>query len=366
MDYSILYHIPKPVVTGSPVGSQVRPQKLLDAFRSLGCEVELVAGTSPERKKTINKVMSELAKGRRFDLLYSESSNAPIPVSDQHHMPLHPVMDYLLYRTVHRYGIPSGLYYRDVFWKFPVFREKLSLPLRMLVYPLYLSDWWIFNRYIDHLFLPSNRMAIYLHTPWPTDHVSRLPPGCDIHECRHPDRNGKLVCFYVGGIQPPVYDMKSMIESFNTTDHARLVLCCRQEEWQSLSGYYAGNLRNIDVVHASGDSLQRYYCDADLFIAAWTHDPYMEIAMPIKIFESLGYGIPVIITAGSEAAEFIKSNDAGWVIDNLADLPDLLKRLQDNRGEIARRRDAVMQLRTRHTWQDRARQIITTLAGDHG
>ena len=366
MDYSILFHIPKPVVTGSAIGSKVRPQKLIAAFRSLNCEVELVAGGSAERKKIISKVLSDIKKGRHFDFLYSESSNAPIPVSDDHHIPLHPFMDYRFYNAVRQAGIPSGLYYRDVFWKFPVFREKLSLPLRLLTYPLYLSDWRVFCSYIDHLFLPSERMAAHLHTPWPEDRVSRLPPGCDIHEHGQSGREDKLVCFYVGGIEPPVYDLKSMIDTFITTQHARLVLCCRQREWQSLSGYYGSDPRNIDVVHASGEQLQQYYSAADVFIAAWNQDPYMDIAMPIKIFESLGHGVPVIISAGSEAADFIRSTGTGWVIDNLQELPFLLQRLQANREEIDRYRQAAIETRSRHTWQERAKQIITTLARGHG
>ena len=364
MSYSILFHIPKSVEADSALGSKVRPYKLINAFKSIGCDIEVVAGNSLERRKKISNVVRQIKKGNRYDFMYSESSNAPIPVSDDHHLPLFPFMDYLFFKEVKKYKINSGLYYRDVFWKFPVFKRELSLPVRLLTLPLYKMDWKIYSRYMNHLFLPSRSMSKYLHTQWPEERLSVLPPGCDIIECDKHDNviENTLTCFYVGGILPPVYDLKGMFDAFSGLEGVRLVLCCRRDEWLRMKEYYGDQYTNIEIIHESNQGLAKYYNKADLFISTWGKDPYMEIAMPIKIFESLGYGLPILITEGSEAAKFISDNDIGWVIKDTSVLREMLIYLKNNRNEISMKRSTVNKTRSQHTWIERAKQIISTLA----
>lgn len=364
MTNSIIFHIPKVIEADSAFGSKIRPYKLISAFKSMGFETEVIAGTSISRKKKIQEVLNNIRKGKRYDFMYSESSNAPIPVSDSHHIPFAPLSDYHLFKELKKNNITSGVYYRDIFWKFDVFSEKLSLPIRLLTLPLYKLDWMMYSKYMDYLFLPSQSMAKYLHTQWPENRISILPPGCDIVDCESYEKlnNDKLTCFYVGGILPPVYDLKEMFEVFSALDEIQLVLCCRQDEWQKMKAYYGNKCKNIKIVHENNQGIKKYYCNSDLFISAWGKDPYLEIAMPIKIFEALGYGVPVIITEGSEASRFVSDNNIGWTISNTTSLTDILIHLKNHKNEIDEKIEIVKQVRLHNTWVERAKQITRTLS----
>src|SRR5690606_37551545 len=128
-----------------------------------------------------------------------------------------------------------------------------------------------------------------------------------------------------------------------------------------MKDYYGTNLKNITVIHESSQNLEKYFCNSDIFISTWEKDPYLEIAMPIKIFEALGYGLPVLITEGSEAARFVSGNSIGWVIKDTPEMRNMLLFLKNNRHEIAVKRNNAIRIRLQHTWTERARQIIASL-----
>ena len=83
--------------------------------------------------------------------------------------------------------------------------------------------------------------------------------------------------------------------------------------------------------------------------------------MPVKIFEALGHGLPLITAAGTEPARFVQKVDAGWWPDNNEAFCRLLMRLRDNRQEITEMQRQVEAIRGQHTWQARARQVANTL-----
>ncbi len=360
----VLFHIPKELKADTQYGSRIRPSKLVQAFLSAGCEIEVISGTGRDRKKKIQKTISELDKGRRFDIFYSESSNSPVMVSDDHHLPLTPLADYRFFKTLHDRKIKSGIFYRDIFWKFPAFKQWLPAYQRLLSLPLYKLDWHIYKKYFNHLFLPSLGMRQHLHTPWKNNNVTALPPGGDIKNPSRSTNNDKLVSFYVGGITPPVYDLRDMINVYRVAKHSRLILCCRQKEWQNLSAYYdiSAGIEQITVIHKAANELDSYYSAADVFVIAWKDEAYLQFAMPIKLFEAIGYGLPIIIQQGSEAASLVQKNDIGWVINSSTELAELLGYLEQNREQIDSKRENVLNLREQHSWETRIMEIIYQLS----
>jgi len=54
-------------------------------------------------------------------------------------------------------------------------------------------------------------------------------------------------------------------------------------------------------VHASGRDLDPLYDEADAVAVVLRPHDYLGFAMPVKLFEAMAYGLPVVASAGTEA-----------------------------------------------------------------
>ena len=72
----------------------VRPRKMIQAFRDIGYEVFPVTGYAAERKEKIAEVKRMIRAGERFDFMYAEASTMPMLLTQPHHFPTHPFLDF--------------------------------------------------------------------------------------------------------------------------------------------------------------------------------------------------------------------------------------------------------------------------------
>ena len=107
----IFYH-PAEITYGGTSGSQVRPVRILDAFKNIGCNVVEVTGLYHKRREKIrDKII-----GKKFDLFYGENSNMPLLLSNKYKLPWVGIFDKLLFEYIKENSIPSGLFFRDIYW----------------------------------------------------------------------------------------------------------------------------------------------------------------------------------------------------------------------------------------------------------
>ena len=69
------------------------------------------------------------------------------------------MLDAAFFRHCQRSGVPVGVFYRDVYWRFPRFREGINPILEAGLQVAYRSELMAFDKAGLHLFLPSR--------PWP-------------------------------------------------------------------------------------------------------------------------------------------------------------------------------------------------------
>lgn len=358
-----IFHHPFPVKNSGDSGSQVRPAKILSAFEQLGFGVQSVTGYGAERKKQIAKITSEIEAGRSFDFAYSESHTIPTLLTEPHHLPTYPLLDFGFLRTLRTKNIPVGLYYRDIHWRFSQYRT-LAWHKKLVTVPFYHYDWLEYRRSVDHLFLPSKGMAAHLPSRWSQDSLSALPPGSDIQpmrEQRH-EIEQPLRLFYVGGVTPPLYNLQPLFDFTKGLDSLTLTLCCREQEWLKQKLHYEER-DDMTVVHASGGDLNPHYSQADLFVMLWKPHPYLDFAMPVKTFEAMAHGVPIITTAGTEVARFVEAEAVGWVVNSADEFRQLIGTLYQHPEKLEQKREWVKKVREKHSWQARAQQIAETLKG---
>ncbi|WP_285286043.1 hypothetical protein, partial [Klebsiella pneumoniae] len=75
------------------------------------------------------------------------------------HLPTHPLEDFAFLTRLRRHGIPVGLFYRDVYWKFPLYGEGVPKAKQLVAQAMYRYDLLAYRQCLDVLFLPSLRMG---------------------------------------------------------------------------------------------------------------------------------------------------------------------------------------------------------------
>ncbi|MBY5937711.1 glycosyltransferase [Marinobacter nauticus] len=366
-DLNVIFHHPRPITPSGLTGSQVRPYKMLQAFRALGANVYTVTGNYNERRDAAKSIKQMIRNGFHFDLVYSENLTIPFAMSEPHRLPIHPLMDHHFLAYCSAQGIPTSLFNRDVYWRDTSYSAMLPLWGRMITVPFYWFDWWYQSRYLHTVYLPSEAMATALPMMNHFRSVGFLPPGADTVRKRESHQTlplqGKrpLRLFYVGGIEPPYYDLEPLFTAIKRTPSVNLTLCCREREWAKLKGYYGPYMSDkVTIVHRAGEELISLYQNADLFTVIRGRGSYLDYSVPIKVYEAIGHTLPIVCSPGGETERIVCNEGLGWV-KSPQDLPEFLNELRENPAIIEEKRRHIESIQSDHTWTARAAQVCRDL-----
>ncbi|MGQ4509577.1 glycosyltransferase family protein [Dermabacteraceae bacterium P13147] len=359
----MVFYAPYPIQENGTSGSAIRPRQMLRAFHELGYEVVEVTGDSAQRLRRTRKLRERLATGWRPVFAYCENASIPALLTDPRHLPRRPWADREFFRLLRTARIPSGYFYRDCYWVFPRYLEAVGRGVGTLMRALYRSELRFLARHLQRIYLPSMKMARYL-PQLPEKACRALPPGAPEVEVALPETPG-LTVLYVGGIGE-YYDIGEFLRAVQATDGVRAIVCTREKDWRDNSWRY-GPLEpeKVRVVHASGEELKALYAQADACSLLMGSDVYRDFAAPVKLFEYIGYGRPVLASEGTHAAEVVASLGAGLSLPNRAvDISRALVRLRDDRAARNSLAEAARRARSDNTWLARAAYVARDLAGE--
>lgn len=354
-----IFHHPLPLDPSRPVASALRPVKMLEAFRDAGYSVDVVAGYAAERRAASEAVVRRLAEGKRYDFMYSESSTLPTLLTEPSRVPTRPSVDFGLMHACQRAGVPVGLFYRDMYWMFPQFKQKYGAVTRRVIEQFYRYDLRRYVSLVDRLYVPSGEMGRVVPLV-DQARVTELPPGHDTSVIPTATASpGTLRLLYVGGTGSH-YEMGELFKAVEGLDGVTLTICTREADWRTYSSARAEALPpNIAVAHADGTDLDAQYANADVALVFVAPEAYWSFAAPFKLYEYLGKGKPVIASAGTLAARFIESSGSGWSVPyGAAPLRTLLEELRRNPDHVAKRALASRSIAPAHRWESRARTVI--------
>lgn len=357
-----IFHYPGPIKENPSSGSEVRPNRMLNAFKSLGYDVFEVTGYSKERSKKIKDVLANIKNGVGFDFVYSEDTSMPTALSDADHRPRHPIMDEIFLKKCRKAGIPVGLFYRDAYWQFPLYKESVKWYVPLITIPIYKHELKGYRKCTDILYVPSNEFAKAIGYK---GRYQELPPGGDvIHVAENSKKSyEKINIFYVGGVNG-LYDITIPVKVISEFSEYQCNICCSEKEWEANLELQqtVANSSNIRVVHKKKHELEPYYLDADIAMAFFERGPYRDLAMPVKLFEYIGYGKPIIATAGTAAGRYVQDNEIGWSISfNAEELKELLMLLANDREIIREKTNNTLSIIPNNTWTARAKAVADSL-----
>lgn len=364
---NIIFHHPLPLNPQATSASGIRPLRMLKAFKDLGHQVDVIAGNSKQRKKAINSIKKRVKLGEKYHLVYSESSTMPTILTDKHHLPLHPRLDFNFFKFCKKNNIPIGLFYRDIYWAFEEYGTHLNPIKKTFAKLSYKYDLLNYNKYLTKLYLPSYKMGKYI--PFVSrDILATLPPAHDVSNIEYKEETNfnsskPLKVFYVGGMSDH-YQMHTLFNVVKKRTDIELVVCTRSSEWLSVKSEYPdiSDSDNINVVHESGEGMRELMINSDITSIFVKPQEYREFAVPVKLFEYLGYRKPIIATQGTLAGAFVAENNIGWTIPyDEQSLNKLFDSLILEPNKYAIKRQNMADVASKHTWQARAKQVIQEL-----
>lgn len=341
-------------------GSSVRPQKINRAFEELNIEIETIDGINnnfSKRKKAVAQA-KELLKTWKPDMCYIEPPSGPMFYHG----------DVRLIKLLHKKKIPTAIFYRDAYWKYPEYaQEKKQSTIEWIKHSIIrgmqIYQWNIFRKNIDIIYFPSVTMA----KEFDCLHKDILPPGGFVPEAKEKKELSEPLQFIFVGGAARNYGTFLTIESFEKLNEdgikAKLIYVCPEEQWKGLGIDGEKYKEWLEVVHTSGDNnLQPYYERADVALLTAPRTFYRDFAVPIKIFEYMSYLKPILVTNCTETARIVRENQMGWICkDNVASIVESLQYLCSCPKAIMQIRDQMKEVRDNNLWVSRAKKVITDL-----
>ncbi len=362
-----IFHIPNYIDINRKSGSNIRPLKMIEGFKKNGYTVDVIMGYARDRKKQIKQIKQKIRNGTKYDFIYSESSTMPTLLTEKHHLPLYPRLDFSFMKYCKKRGIKIGLFYRDMHWRFKLYKKNVSLWKRIFSVVFYKYDLYKYTKLLDYLYLASDQVSKYL----PSKNVVNtkyiidvLPPGCDIISEKEQQKSEDILkVFYVGGISEDIYDFEKVFKVISEEEDIKFTVCCRMPEWEKMKYKLEKYIKdNIEIIHVGNEELEKYYQEADICSLLFEEHEYMKIAMPVKLFEYLAHNIPIIASKGTAGGEFVEKNCIGWTIEYKEEaIREKLKYLKENKNEIKKIKENQILVIKNNTWMARTRKVINDL-----
>lgn len=234
-----------------------------------------------ERWKNAFNFFTKIRK-KKFDFCYIELPSGPI----------FNFCDHLLIMYIKSQKIPVGIFYRDAYWKFASW-YNLSKFKKIIITLMHKFDLFVFKHTCKIIYFPSDSMADLFEM----NNKLSLPPACR-DDLFNNDIHSKDKAVYIGGISKR-YGTDILLNAFDLLNLNRenliyLNLVCREVD-DNIKPFIGKPWLKIHV-GVSGDSLKEIYRDSDFAIIPFRRDIYMDFAVPVKLYEYMSFGMPIIAT----------------------------------------------------------------------
>lgn len=364
-----IFYLPYKLDENGAGARMIRPRKMIEAFKSIGYEVASITGTSSERRPLIKEIKRRIKRGEQFDFMYTESSTEPTLLTDPSHLPTHPFLDFGFFKFIKNSGIPIGLFYCDIYWKFDSYGKELAAWKRNAAILNYKYDIAQYKRLLSKLYVADLRVCSYIGEEALARRAVELPPGADNLQIEQKNLAASrdftkepLSIFYVGGLGGH-YRILELVKAVAQIRKTKLVICCREKEWEKERDSIIPFLcERIRVIHKTSGELEPFYGEADVCSLLFRNDVYIQMAKPFKAYEYLAHEIPVLATKGTSIGNFVEENDIGWSIPfDAGAIASTIESIVNDPKEWERKSRNCEIAKHKNLWTNRAQTVVSSL-----
>ena len=189
-----------------------------------------------------------------------------------------------------------------------------------------------------------------------------LPPGSPPPVAVPPDPDARSLLF-VGGMRVPAHGLDLLVRSVEAVRargrDLRVICVSRPGEGPPDPPEW------MRVEHGSGPEITALLPEVVATVQPRLRTPYNDLAVPIKVMEYLSYGRPLVVTDCTEQARIVREADCGMVVDDSVDglATGIGQVLEADRATRERWSSNARMAAERHSWTERATDIVTLLAG---
>ncbi|MFC3959083.1 glycosyltransferase [Halovivax cerinus] len=337
----ILYHSPRESFNVKK-GSGKRPYEMFRSLKGLGHDVDIIQGRGKNR---LRKVFGESMEWDKYDFCYSEPPSSPI----------HPLYDYPFLYKIRKHDVPLAVFYRDTYWKFADHFSKDGVK-KYVFRAAHFAEVDLYTKLADIVYFPSE-YSLELSLKAATRDV--LWPGCNKQNPIEREEVSDII--YVGGISERygIHNLVGMMRELENNDIV-LHLVCREGEYERLNDKTSNAIESLPiyVYHESGEGLEPIYNKSDIGIIPFRDTYYNNMAMPVKLFEYMSFGLPVVSTKCKTIARFVENNGCGVICrDDPVELAEGVMSLMHDLGKVNTISKNSIETAKRNTWEDRAAEV---------
>jgi glycosyltransferase involved in cell wall biosynthesis len=291
-------------------------------------------------------------RGRLHGLagIYVESSSSlPGPV------------DLLFLALARAVGVPVVTYIRDAYQLFPEYYPVTSTR-RRISRTAFLPVFRTLARLSSVVAFPSRGLA---HAVLGNDDRARsatlLPPGARLPDLPPFDPAAREI-LYVGSLAHRASGGDLLVEAMRQArerGHDLRLICVAPAGQEPREPHPEW----LEMVRGGNQEIVSLLPRIVATIIPRARTPYNDLAVPIKVFEYLGYGRPLIVTDATETAAIVREAGCGLVVPATADgLADALAAIADApAAQLVRWSEAARLAATANSWDARAASILALL-----
>lgn len=267
--------------------------------------------------------------------------------------------DYPFLGLARALGIPVITYIRDAYQLFPEY-YPMSSWRRRLAARLFVPAMRALGSVSSCLAFPTRGLAAAVLGS-PADDVLLLPPGSPppVAVPRLPDARRLL---FVGNGRVEAQGAPALIAAVERAraDGADVELSVVSRPGEEPPGPHPGWLR---VTHAEGRGIAALLPETIATVIPRPRGAYNDLALPVKLYDYLSYGRPLLVTPRLEQAAVVRRADAGIVTeDGVAGLGEGILRLsRASSSDVARWSENAHAAARANSWNARASDILRAM-----
>ena len=330
---------------------RARAVRIYNLHRALLAQAptRLIDGDRPTRRKALLRYLAGGGLGKTR-AIYVEASTSTATELDLGFLTL-----------AHAAGIPILIFIPDAYQYFPALYPRVGVKTALL-------DWgWrrsiaTYLRVADRLLFPSRGLANYFPTDKP---VTILPPGGPVGLEPATLNWDRPTVVYVGGANYR-YGSDLLLDAMQ-----QVVARCPTARCHFISGD-ATYLDQHPARHASWLTVERRAFHelptvmraATVAVVPLRINEYNDLAVPVKLFDYMAFGLPLVVTACRDTAALVQEMQSGLVVaDQTTALADGILRLLEA-PTLAQQlgNNGYQAIQNAHSWSHRAAALLQMVA----